>query len=147
MKSLLLSFMVLISNMAAAAQEFKIFEAEEVYIDAWRTEEYHEPYKPAYNDEWTAGTALNLNLRVMEVYRIDNRIHMDGTAQRLAMAGWEFLLLFDMFSKIQPFYSHHSQHSLDEAGSQPLDTWGFPNKNTIGLRFCAIECRTSGHLD
>lgn len=114
----------------------KLLDLDEVSVDAYNIDGKRSAYQPHLDNKWTHGGAFNLGLRVADYFRWDNRLHFSGTDGKLMDAGWEWLAIMDYFP-VQPFYKHHSQHSLDERGS----TARFPIENYWGLRFIFLDRR------
>lgn len=112
--------------------DFKLFGLNELSIDAYRTKAKRDAYMPEYNGKWTNGAQFNLDLRLFEVFRWDNHIHLDSTQSQIRNVGWRFDIFMDYYRYIAPYYHHHSQHSLDN--SEHAET-RFPIEDEFGLRF------------
>lgn len=105
-------------------------------VEYWKNLNRRDPYQYDLTEAWTKGAAFNLNLRMFDHISWKNHLHMDGTASQLKNAGWQFDLSFDKYF-IQPFYGHHSEHSLDfEAAKDPDGRASdFPLVDKYGVRF------------
>lgn len=117
----------------------EILSLDHFSVEGWKTLTRRDPYQPQYTDDWSKGGRFNFDLRVGEYFSWKNQVHFDGTPSQLQHAGWLFDVSFDKY-QIQPFYTHHSQHSFDDRGaedpSQPSD---FPLIDRYGLRFVFFQ--------
>lgn len=127
---------------AAEAKAFTPLSTDHVSFDIWNNHHYHEPYQPEIlPDEWQTGSAINYDLRLMQVFSWKNKIHMNSAHSKVQHAGWEFFLSMDYFKRVQPFYWHHSQHALDDEG-RSNETGRYPIFDRVGLRFCFYGCKS-----
>lgn len=134
LRTYLLSVTLLATSVQAS--ELRLLDVDEVSVDTWKTIARRDPYQPEYTDRWTSGTQFNLGLRMLEIFRWDNHFHMDSTGSQLRNAGWQFQVTMDYFSRIEPFYYHHSQHALDTTGTDdPNSSRDFPLIDRVGLTF------------
>lgn len=130
MKSLIILALFFFSDIGLA--EFRLLDTEEISIDTWRTTARRDSYQPAYTGQWTSGSQFNFDLRMFQIFRWDNHLHLDSTDAQIRNVGWRFDIFMDFYKPIQPFYHHHSQHSLDSS-EHAIDR--FPLEDEYGLRF------------
>lgn len=115
-------------------------EVDHISVETWKTLTRRDPYQYELTDHWVKGAGFNFNLRIFDYISWKNFLHMDGTASQLKNAGWQFDLSFDRYP-IQPFYGHHSQHSLDFEGARDPDVRAsnFPLVDKVGIRLVFYE--------
>jgi hypothetical protein len=114
---------------------YRLLDAEHISADAYNTEPgKRDPYMPDHNGAWKRGANFNLNMRLLEFFKWENRLHMEGGDSRLYSAGWEYRVSMDQW-RVQPFYYHHSRHALDDSPNGHL----FPVENNVGLRFIFLD--------
>jgi len=121
---------------AEETSDFQVLQIEHFSIETWKNINKTEPYQPDLTGAWTVGGAFNFDLRFMEVFKWENKIHLDGARKKVMHAGWEFTLSLDTWYQVQPFFYHHSEHSADRFGA----TREYPLIDRIGIRFCALGC-------
>lgn len=73
---------------------------------------------------------LNLNLGIAGPVYWNNLVHIYSSSDRVRWVGWLFELGLKI-SKVDLFYKHHSQHTLD--GVHPF--MDFPLQDAVGLRW------------
>lgn len=134
-QTLLALYLLLLSSEGFSQTKLRLLDVDQVYFDYRKIMPgKREGYLPERDGEWTNGADFNLNIRMLHVFRWDNRFHMDGAESRLLHAGWEYRLIMDYWN-IQPFYYHHSQHALEDAPRGRK----FPVEDSVGLRFIVID--------
>lgn len=86
------------------------------------------------NEELLEEISVNLKITELRFLYWDNKIHAITTPYKFAWVGWRFELGAELFDKrLQIFFLHHSQHSLD---SQHIFVGGrFPVQDSFGLRW------------
>lgn len=132
---ILIPLLAFLYSTTGRAAEFHLLDTEEISMDAWNTTYRRDPYQPEYTGKWRDGVAANLNLRLLKVFRWENRVHSDGTESQLRNVGWEFRMLMDWNDYLQPFYYHHSQHAMDSVGADdPRIQNDFPVQDSWGIR-------------
>jgi len=119
----------------AKAEGLQSFKIDTMSIDVWKTKDKRYSYAPQYDSQWTHGGQFNLGLRVLNVLRWDNRFHLDNADSQVKLVGWEYRVTMDYFSKVQPFFNHHSEHLLDEG---PNDR-SFPVEDKYGVSFIFLN--------
>lgn len=131
MNKLVVGILVVAWSTTAVAESYRGWlEAESLSLDIWKTGYMYDPYLPEYTDKWRGGVQLNFDLRLAPIVRWENRVHSAGTDAQVREVGWEWLALVDWSAKVQPFYYHHSRHSMDK--ERPTR---FPIIDNYGLRF------------
>ena len=115
--------------------DFRLLEAEHVSVDFFKTIKKRDAYLVEDSDSFTSGNNFNLKLRILEVFRWDNKLHINSTSAQIRHVGWEFEVRMDYFTPIQPFYYHFSQHALE----RDRGNGAFPVEDKYGLRFIFID--------
>ena len=125
---LAMSLLILAMSQISMA-EFKLFDVDQIFIDAEKIEDKRDPYIP--DEAFTYGGSFNLNLRAFHFLRWENRLHLAGTNSQVREAGWQFRVAIPLFTPdLEAYYGHHSRHVLERANPSRE----FPLDNVIGLR-------------
>ncbi len=124
------------------AQELSILELNEFSMESWRIGDFHDSYteygqpkSESEQEKWYGGAAANFNLDIIKYdsYSLywDNHVFMNGTDKQVRHTGWQWEAGIGLWSKLDLFWFHKSQHVLDEA----YEDKHYPLENRYGFRY------------
>lgn len=143
--NLLIALIIALWSGMACATELHVLDVNSMSMEYWKIADYRDGYtnygdRGGQQEHWVDGAALNFDLTAIRYQYVwiywKNRVHMDDTNDQVRHVGWEWEYGVDLAERVDLFWYHHSQHTLEAA---PPDH--YPLVNNYGVRVYFIGGR------